>query len=95
MQLIKEVKDFDLKHIFDCGQCFRWEEEKDGSYTGTALGKTVNMRLERSGVSETCAGRLIIDGASEEDFEKIWRPYLDLDMGLRRDKEDACGQETR
>lgn len=89
MQLIKEVKDFDLKHIFDCGQCFRWEEEEDGSYTGTAFGKTVNMRLERggaggtesegSGASETCADRLIIDGASEEDFEKIWRPYLDLD----------------
>lgn len=93
MQLIKEVKDFNLKHIFDCGQCFRWEEEADGSYTGTAFGKTVNMRLEREadgaccagsggnhgGGFESCSGFLIIDGASEEDFENIWRVYLDLD----------------
>ncbi len=94
MQLIKEVKDFDLKHIFDCGQCFRWEEEEDGSYTGTAFGKTVNMQFECAGIGEEnaekadgddsrsiddCSGRLIIDGASEDDFEKIWRSYLDLD----------------
>lgn len=56
-QLIKEVKDFNLKHIFDCGQCFRWEEEADGSYTGTAFGKTVNMRLEREADGACCAGK--------------------------------------
>ena len=30
----KDVKDFEVKHIFDCGQCFRWNENDDGSYTG-------------------------------------------------------------
>ena len=25
------VKDFDLDNIFDCGQCFRWSRQPDGS----------------------------------------------------------------
>ena len=32
------VKDFNLDHIFDCGQCFRWTRQEDGSYTGIAMG---------------------------------------------------------
>lgn len=48
MKLIKEVRDFNLKHIFECGQCFRWEEEPDGSYTGTALGRTINLNMEKA-----------------------------------------------
>lgn len=34
---ITGIRDFDLDHIFDCGQCFRWNRGEDGSYTGTAL----------------------------------------------------------
>ena len=26
------VMDFDLDQIFDCGQCFRWYKEEDGSW---------------------------------------------------------------
>ena len=25
---------FELADVFDCGQCFRWNKELDGSYTG-------------------------------------------------------------
>ena len=32
--IVKNVKDFRLDHVFDCGQCFRWEKQADGSYTG-------------------------------------------------------------
>ena len=30
---ITGIRDFDLDHIFDCGQCFRWNRGEDGSYT--------------------------------------------------------------
>ena len=30
--IINEVRDFKLEHIFDCGQCFRWEKQDDGSF---------------------------------------------------------------
>lgn len=69
MQYIEtKVKDFDLDHIFDCGQCFRWEREANGSYTGVAMGSAVNMRLESADAGKT----LIIDNCSAEDFDKKW-----------------------
>lgn len=69
--IVKNVKDFNLRHTFCCGQCFRWEEEADGSFTGIAFGKPVNMKLD--------GGSLTVDNCTEEDFETVWRPYLDLD----------------
>ena len=87
------VKDFNLDHIFDCGQCFRWSRQPDGSYTGIAMGKPVNVSLkevpagEGSGADvsaepDGCVSPrldLVIDNCSADDFEKIWRSYLDLD----------------
>lgn len=35
--VFKNIEDFDLKHTFDCGQCFRWIENNDGSFTGVAF----------------------------------------------------------
>ena len=70
---IEGVKDFHPDHIFDCGQCFRWERNDDGSYSGIAFGKMARMEYDNDGAI------LRIHGASEEDFENIWKHYLDLD----------------
>ena len=43
--IVKDVKDFNLDHIFDCGQCFRWEKQEDESYVGAALGKVVRVSM--------------------------------------------------
>ena len=72
-------KDFNLDHIFDCGQCFRWEKEDDGSYTGIALGRRVNMAYSGS--------VLTITGATKEDFDMVWRDYLDLDTDYTKIKD--------
>ena len=29
---LKNQSDFELAHIFECGQCFRWNKNDDGSY---------------------------------------------------------------
>ena len=34
--VFKDVKDLDLTHIFECGQCFRWVPDGDGAYAGAA-----------------------------------------------------------
>lgn len=68
--IVENVKDFNLEHIFDCGQCFRWEKQQDGSYIGTAMNKIARMTLD--------GDRLIIDNCDQEDFESTWRDYLDL-----------------
>lgn len=77
--VIKEnVDDFNLDQIFDCGQCFRWTREEDGSYTGIAFGRPVNMKFEPYEKDGFC-GRLTIDNIEESEFELLWREYLDLD----------------
>lgn len=69
--IIHEIKDFHLDHIFDNGQCFRWSKETDGSYTGVAFGKVVNINY--------CNGEIIINNTTLEDFDKYWKGYLDLE----------------
>ena len=42
--IIENQESFELKHIFDCGQCFRWNEQNDGSYTGVFKGNVLNVK---------------------------------------------------
>ena len=70
---VEGVRDFHLDHIFDCGQCFRWSRNEDGSYTGIAFGRVAKIAYDAD------KQLLMIHGADEEDFEIIWRDYLDLD----------------
>ena len=44
--ILKEPKTFDLKDIFECGQCFRWNEQEDGSYTGIWKENIVNIKKD-------------------------------------------------
>ena len=77
MVVREKVKDFNVDHIFDCGQCFRWNREQDGSYTGIAFGKPVNISFETY-MEEQGEGRLCIDNIDEAEFEEHWCGYLDL-----------------
>ncbi|MFR8230355.1 MAG: DNA glycosylase, partial [Anaeromassilibacillus sp.] len=33
------LRDFDLTATLECGQCFRWDRQLDGSYRGIAGGR--------------------------------------------------------
>jgi N-glycosylase/DNA lyase len=68
--IVEGVKDFDPVHIFECGQCFRWLRQEDGSYTGVAKGKVANIKYYD--------GRLEVINSTPEDFRNIWFDYLDL-----------------
>ncbi len=67
---LKDVKDFELPHIFECGQCFRWNKQEDGSYTGIALGRVINLKKEDNNV--------YIDNTTSDEFLNIWHSYFDL-----------------
>ena len=69
--LIPDVRDLDLEQTLDCGQSFRWEKQNDGSFSGVAFGKYVNISLDGTD--------MIIKNAAPED-EKIWRKYFDLEL---------------
>ena len=99
------ARDFDLEQIFECGQCFRWNREDDGSYTGVAFGRIVNMRTEERPACRPPVGRtgqaggtkssavLVVDNCTSEEFEQIWRPYLDLNRDYGRVKRALKGEE--
>lgn len=78
--IIKNIKDFDPQHIFECGQCFRWNREEDGSYTGIAHKKILNVKKVGNDV--------IFNNTSEMDFKEIWMNYFDLntDYSLIKEK---------
>ena len=44
--ILKNPKTFNLKDIFECGQCFRWNKEENGSYTGIWKENIVNIKKE-------------------------------------------------
>ena len=78
---IDGVRDLDLAQTLDCGQSFRWEE-CDSGITGIAFGKRVTMKL--TGES------LYVYGATAEDFEKLWKPYLDLELDYGKIREEIA-----
>lgn len=41
---LQNVDSFNLQHIFECGQCFRWNKNEDNSYTGIVKEKVLNVR---------------------------------------------------
>lgn len=66
---------FSLSLCLDCGQAFRWEKQGDAFY-GVAFGKFLKIKETDS--------ELIFHDTSEEDFEKIWKPYFDLNTDYRK-----------
>lgn len=69
-------RDFNLKDTFDCGQCFRWEENC-GSFEGVAGGFYGKFTPVDGGIE------LVASGGDEA----FWRRYLDLDRDYTYIKE--------
>lgn len=69
--ILKDVKNFDIKQIFECGQCFRWEKVNDNNFIGIAFGRVLEVIQEGNDV--------ILENTDKNDFEAIWRKYFDLD----------------
>lgn len=69
--MIINTKPFDLKQTFDCGQCFRWNENEDKSFTGVAHGKVLTIKNEN--------GKIILD-----DDSPVWNSYFDLDTDYEK-----------
>lgn len=68
--ILEGIEDFEPAHVFDCGQCFRWIRQEDGSYTGVAMNRVINVNKEGDSIH--------IDNTNLEDFENIWYEYFDL-----------------
>jgi len=68
--IVHGLRNFEPRHIFECGQCFRWEKQENGSYIGVAYGKVLKV--------EKKDGCLFIYNITEDEFRDTWADYFDL-----------------
>jgi N-glycosylase/DNA lyase len=76
---IENIKSFELADIFDCGQCFRWNRQQDGSYTGVFKGNVMNVQKEGNTVT--------FKGICNSEIKEIVEDYFDLNRNYEDIKE--------
>lgn len=76
--ILKNAESFELKDIFDCGQCFRWNKEEDGSYTGVFGHNVINVSKNGKDV--------IFKGVCKGNIETTCKEYFDLDRNYEEIK---------
>ncbi len=69
------LKNFDVGKIFDCGQSFRFDAVEstthEKEFSGVAFGRFVSFGQD--------GDTLYIYGSTLEEYESIWKKYLDID----------------
>ncbi|MBR3721052.1 MAG: 8-oxoguanine DNA glycosylase [Clostridia bacterium] len=68
---LKNVKSFYLTHIFECGQCFRWNVNEDGSYTGVVKENVINIKMIDNNVH--------VESFGKDDLKNLFNFYFDMD----------------
>lgn len=76
--ILKNVKSFNPKHIFECGQCFRWNLEEDGSYTGIVGENVLNVKKVQDNI--------IIKGNCTDNIKDVCIKYFDLNTDYEQVK---------
>ena len=77
--ILKDTSSFEPKHIFECGQCFRWDEQEDGSYIGIVKENVINVKKVDNQIVFTSFG--------EDNLEKLVTEYFDLNRNYEDIKE--------
>ena len=75
---ISNIDSFELKDIFDCGQCFRWNEQQDGSYTGVFGENVLNVSKVGNDV--------VFKGICKENINETVENYFDLNRDYQKIK---------
>lgn len=94
--IIENQNSFELKDIFECGQCFRWNEQEDGSYIGVIKNGVIQVKKEKkickekNGAKEINKTKEIITftGKCDGNLQEIVEKYFDL----KRDYEKIKSQ---
>lgn len=68
--ILENCKSFEPEHIFECGQCFRWNKQEDGSYTGIFKQNVVNIKKADN--------KIIFRGICKENIKDECIKYFDL-----------------
>lgn len=77
--ILKNINSFELKDIFECGQCFRWNKQEDGSYTGVFGENVLNVKKEQKNV--------VMEGICKNNIKETVEEYFDLKRDYTQIKE--------
>lgn len=81
--ILKNVDCFELDHIFDCGQCFRWNKQEDGSYIGVIGSGVLQVSKNKNNVC--------FEGVIDGDINSIVYDYFDLGTDYNVFKKELSG----
>ena len=74
--VIKNQNEFKLRDIFECGQCFRWNEQQDGSYIGVFGNNVIHVKQKGKTIK--------FQGICEGDIKETIEEYFDLKRDYKK-----------
>ena len=78
--LLSGENELDIVKTFECGQCFRWNADENGVYTGVACGRAARVWTEN--------GKVFI--SAPESDELFWRDYFDMKLDYESIRRGFC-----
>ncbi len=78
--ILENATSFEPKHIFECGQCFRWDEEQDGSYTGIVKSNVINVKKVDNSIA--------FESLGADNLEELVIDYFDLNRDYEKIKDE-------
>ncbi len=87
--VIKNQDSFDLKDIFECGQCFRWEQNQDNTYTGIIKNGVLNVKiLKETNVNCEIYCDIEFKGYLDKDIKDVVKDYFNLETDYLKIKRE-------
>ncbi len=77
--IIKNCNTFELKDIFECGQCFRFNKQEDESYTGVVGNNVINVKK--------IDNEIHIKSVGQDNLEELVVNYFDLNRNYEQIKD--------
>lgn len=78
--ILENANSFNLRDIFECGQCFRWNKEDDESYTGVIENNVLNVKKIEN--------KIIFKGICNGNIQEIVTNYFDLNRDYTKIKNE-------
>lgn len=75
---LDSINSFDLKNIFECGQCFRWNENEDGSYIGIVKNNIIKITQTNNNI--------IVKSYGKDDIAELFNFYFDMNTDYEKIK---------